>query len=198
MQLPNSLHSRCSGRERRKSASRRNPFNYQRRRKSRVACDGRPGFRRDNSADGPPINSPYSREIICRALSLGNGQAGLAATSRGDFPSSARNQFEKLNLAIVGLNPADRALAPRPASPADFFAGRLIRQDRTSAAEHRRVDRARPAFGLLRGIDGRLNQSAEEALGKWEFYPATRNGQPVDVDVVVEIPFRLEPLAPKP
>jgi hypothetical protein len=79
------------------------PFNYQRRRKSRVACDGRPGFRRDNSADGPPINSPYSREIICRALSLGNGQAGLAATSRGDFPSSARNQFEKLNLAIVLL-----------------------------------------------------------------------------------------------
>jgi hypothetical protein len=98
----------------------------------------------------PPMNSPYSREIICRALSLGNGQAGLAATSRGDFPSSARNQFEKLNLAIVGLNPADRALAPRPASPADFFAGRRIRQDRTSAAEHRRVDRARPAFGLLR------------------------------------------------
>jgi TonB family protein len=51
---------------------------------------------------------------------------------------------------------------------------------------------------LLRGIDDRLNQSAEEALGKWEFYPATRKGQPVDVDVVVEIPFRLEPIAPKP
>lgn len=51
---------------------------------------------------------------------------------------------------------------------------------------------------LLRGLDDRLNQSAEEALGKWEFYPATRKGEPVDVDAVVEIPFRLEPLAPKP
>jgi TonB family protein len=51
---------------------------------------------------------------------------------------------------------------------------------------------------LLRGIDDRLNKSAEEALAKWEFYPATRNGEPVEVDVVVEIPFRLEPLAPKP
>lgn len=51
---------------------------------------------------------------------------------------------------------------------------------------------------LLRGLDDRLNRSAEEALAKWEFYPATRNGQPVDVDVVVEIPFRLEPLPPKP
>lgn len=46
---------------------------------------------------------------------------------------------------------------------------------------------------LLRGIDERLNQSAEEALSKWEFTPATRHGDPVEVDVVVEIPFRLAP-----
>ena len=44
---------------------------------------------------------------------------------------------------------------------------------------------------LVHGADERLNQSAEEALAKWEFYPATRNGQAVDVDVVVEIPFVL-------
>jgi TonB family protein len=47
---------------------------------------------------------------------------------------------------------------------------------------------------LLRGVDDRLNRSAEEALSKWEFYPATRNGVPLDVDVVVEIPFKLEPV----
>ncbi|MDE3197842.1 MAG: TonB family protein, partial [Acidobacteriota bacterium] len=46
---------------------------------------------------------------------------------------------------------------------------------------------------LLRGIDERLNDSAKEALAKWEFFPATRNGVPVAVDVVVEIPFKLEP-----
>ena len=46
---------------------------------------------------------------------------------------------------------------------------------------------------LLRGADERLNASAEEALAKWEFYPATRNGVPVAVDIVVEIPFKLEP-----
>jgi TonB family protein len=46
---------------------------------------------------------------------------------------------------------------------------------------------------LVRGADGRLNKSAVEALSKWEFYPATRNGLPVDVDVVVEIPFVLAP-----
>ena len=47
---------------------------------------------------------------------------------------------------------------------------------------------------LLRGIDDRLNASAKDALSKWEFFPATRNGSPVAVDVVVEIPFRLEPV----
>ncbi|HWF08187.1 MAG TPA: TonB family protein [Bryobacteraceae bacterium] len=51
---------------------------------------------------------------------------------------------------------------------------------------------------LLRGLDERLNQSAEEALSKWEFTPATRRGEPVEVDVVVEIPFRLAPHAQVP
>jgi TonB family protein len=50
---------------------------------------------------------------------------------------------------------------------------------------------------LVRGIDDRLNKSAEEALSKWEFFPATRKGEPVDVDVLVEIPFHLAPRVPK-
>jgi TonB family protein len=49
---------------------------------------------------------------------------------------------------------------------------------------------------LVNGLDDRLNQSAEEALAKWEFTPATRHGEPVEVDVLVEIPFKLEPHKP--
>ncbi len=49
---------------------------------------------------------------------------------------------------------------------------------------------------LVRGLDDRLNRSAEEALAKWEFDPATRHGVPVEVDVLVEIPFLLEHVAP--
>ncbi len=51
---------------------------------------------------------------------------------------------------------------------------------------------------LVRGLDDRLNQSAEEAMSKWEFTPATRHGEPVAVDVLVEIPFHLAPPAPVP
>lgn len=48
---------------------------------------------------------------------------------------------------------------------------------------------------LLQHLDARLDQSAQEALAKWIFEPAMRNGNPIEVDAVFEIPFRL---APKP
>ncbi|MGA2130835.1 MAG: TonB family protein [Bryobacteraceae bacterium] len=50
---------------------------------------------------------------------------------------------------------------------------------------------------LLMHLDDRLDKSSAEAIGKWEFEPALRNGQPVDVDAVFEIPFRLAPKVPK-
>jgi len=46
---------------------------------------------------------------------------------------------------------------------------------------------------LLKHLDDRLDKSAAEALGKWQFQPALRDGSPVDVDAVFEIPFRLAP-----
>jgi TonB family protein len=49
---------------------------------------------------------------------------------------------------------------------------------------------------VVNGLDDRLNQSAAEALAKWEFTPASRQGKPVEVDVLVEIPFKLEPHTP--
>jgi TonB family protein len=50
---------------------------------------------------------------------------------------------------------------------------------------------------LLKHLDDRLDKSAEEALGKWQFQPALRDGAPVDVDAVFEIPFRLAPRTTK-
>jgi len=50
---------------------------------------------------------------------------------------------------------------------------------------------------LLVHLDDRLDKSSEEAISKWQFEPALRNGQPVDVDAVFEIPFRLAPKVAK-
>jgi TonB family protein len=50
---------------------------------------------------------------------------------------------------------------------------------------------------LLKHLDDRLDKAAEEALAKWQFEPARRDGTPVDIDAVFEIPFRLAPLTSK-
>jgi TonB family protein len=43
---------------------------------------------------------------------------------------------------------------------------------------------------VLRSIDDRLDQYASEAIVKWQFQPATKNGAPVDVEATFWIPFR--------
>jgi TonB family protein len=50
-------------------------------------------------------------------------------------------------------------------------------------------------ISLLQHLDDRLDRSAAEALAKWQFQPAVRNGVTIDVDAVFEVPFNL---APKP
>ncbi|HXM42011.1 MAG TPA: TonB family protein [Bryobacteraceae bacterium] len=75
-----------------------------------------------------------------------------------------------------------------PAAAADRVEGnvRLIAVIRKDG----RVD----AVQLLRHLDDRLDQSAQEAMGKWQFEPALRDGQPVEIDALIEIPFRLAPV----
>ncbi|MGA2374780.1 MAG: energy transducer TonB [Candidatus Sulfotelmatobacter sp.] len=42
---------------------------------------------------------------------------------------------------------------------------------------------------VLRGVDDRLAQFASQAIAKWQFQPATKNGAPVDVEATFWIPF---------
>jgi TonB family protein len=44
---------------------------------------------------------------------------------------------------------------------------------------------------VLRSLDPRLDRHAITALGRWEFEPARRNGAPVDLEALVQIPFLL-------
>lgn len=48
---------------------------------------------------------------------------------------------------------------------------------------------------ILEGFDSVLDENARDALEKWRFRPGTRNGVPIDVEVVVRVPFRV-PRAP--
>ncbi|HET7108301.1 MAG TPA: TonB family protein [Candidatus Acidoferrum sp.] len=42
---------------------------------------------------------------------------------------------------------------------------------------------------LVRGVDKQLNSNAMEAFKEWKFEPGTREGQPVDLEAIVHIPF---------
>jgi TonB family protein len=42
---------------------------------------------------------------------------------------------------------------------------------------------------VVRSVDPQLDRNAMEALSRWEFHPALRDGQPVDLEAVVRIPF---------
>jgi protein TonB len=100
---------------------------------------------------------------------------------------------------VGGSSPDDLLTAPVPlrkvdpkynaAAAAEKVEGRVllyavIRRDG-------RVDQVR----LVQGVDERLDTSAVEAFSKWQFQPGTKNGAPVDLEAVVQIPFRAGPRA---
>jgi len=45
---------------------------------------------------------------------------------------------------------------------------------------------------VLDSLDDRLDQNAMRALSRWHFQPGTKNGAPVDIEAVVQIPFRMK------
>ncbi len=57
-----------------------------------------------------------------------------------------------------------------------------------------RKDGSVDSIQLIRGVHPELDKNAMDALARWKFEPAQRNGQPVELEAVVRIPFR--PIAP--
>jgi|SRR5271157_3076176 len=47
---------------------------------------------------------------------------------------------------------------------------------------------------VLDSLDSRLDETAARALAHWRFRPGTRNGEPVALEAVVEVPFRMKHL----
>ena len=52
-----------------------------------------------------------------------------------------------------------------------------------------RADGTVSGIKLLNGVDPRIDVAAERALSRWQFRPGTKNGDPVDLEAVVLIPF---------
>jgi protein TonB len=54
-----------------------------------------------------------------------------------------------------------------------------------------RRDGSVDSIQLVKGIDPQLDNNAMRALAQWKFRPAERNGESVDLEAIVHIPFRL-------
>ncbi len=52
-----------------------------------------------------------------------------------------------------------------------------------------RRDGSVDSIQLVSGLDEELDKNAMNALGQWKFRPATRHGEPVELEAIVHIPF---------
>jgi TonB family protein len=46
---------------------------------------------------------------------------------------------------------------------------------------------------VVRGVEDLLDENSKSALAQWKFRPATKSGEPVEVEVIAHIPFRIPP-----
>jgi len=53
-----------------------------------------------------------------------------------------------------------------------------------------RKDGSVDSIQLVKSVDPILDANAMEALAQWKFRPAEKNGEPIDLEAVVHIPFR--------
>jgi TonB family protein len=140
-----------------------------------------PGAVRVSSAPDPRFTG---RDIYMMAIQMPN----LTSYSGSWLMWYADRTAREAGLAPVAPPVAHRKVDPKyiAAAAAEHIEGKV--QLACVIAKDGHVSNVE----LVRGLDDRLNRSAAEALAKWEFDPATRRGVPVEVDVLVEIPFHLE------
>ena len=79
-----------------------------------------------------------------------------------------------------------------PAYPPDLMRDRIEGTVTVYAVIH--SDGTVGELRVLRGIDDRLDANAMAALSHWRFRPGTKNGAPVELEAVVQIPFVLRKL----
>src|SRR5260221_143127 len=106
------------------------------------------------------------------------------------------NNFFKMHLSGVASN-AGNVAAPVPMHKVDPKYPSTMVDERIEGEvilygvirQNGTVD----SIQLVRGVDDRLNANAMAAFKEWKFEPATREGQPVDLEAIVHIPFHAPP-----
>ena len=123
----------------------------------------------------------YSMTVQMPNISSYIGSWLVWFAGRGDAPGASAGIQ-----APVPLHKVDPKYAP--AAMADRIEGVV----RLTAVI--RADGSVDSVAVISHLDDRLDAAAREALSKWRFTPGRRGGRPIELDAVVDIPFRLAPL----
>jgi TonB family protein len=113
-----------------------------------------------------PDSTPSS--LAARAAAAGDPSSATSASADLSAPSATRKVDPAYPLELMKQNVAGTVILYG-----------IIHADGTVGSVR-----------VLRGADDRLDQFASEAIAKWQFQPATKNGAPVDVEATFWIPFR--------
>jgi len=90
------------------------------------------------------------------------------------------------NKATIGAPVATSKVDP--AYPADALRDNVEGTVTLYAVIH--IDGSVGGIKVLGSVDPRLDEAAAKALGRWRFRPGTKNGEPVELEAVVLIPFK--------
>jgi len=58
-----------------------------------------------------------------------------------------------------------------------------------------RADGSVSDITVVKSLDPRLDQNAVQALSRWLFRPALKDGQAIDLEAVITVPFRTKAIA---
>ena len=170
----------------------------------------------------PSTRPNYSRADAEReeAPPVDSGPPNFAALAPDAKPEAifARRRVYSLNVNMPNLNSATgswilnftemRTAPGEPPGGTEIAAPAPLRKvdpkyPPTAVAEHIegevilyaviRNDGSVDSIQLVKGIDDQLDANAMHALAQWKFRPAERNGEPVNLEAIVHIPFRAPP-----
>jgi len=134
------------------------------------------------SLNMPNLNSAAGSWIIRFAAMKGNENTA---------ESYSRQAAERASASAAPIDDLSAPSATRKVDPA--YPLELMRQNVSGTVILYAVIHADGTVGnvrVLRSVDEQLDRFAAEAIAKWQFEPATKNGAPVDVEATFWIPFR--------
>ncbi|HXE76246.1 MAG TPA: TonB family protein [Candidatus Xenobia bacterium] len=158
-----------------------------------------PSEARANSASTPPSLSPLERGRQLMQEAMGGGSASRRVFVTYLYLANLTSQSSSWLLQFAERNPT----SPGPVLPPR--ARKKVDPCYPSEALRERVEGVVVVYGIIRadgrvedavvmkGANSAIDRAALDAFSSSLFEPGRKNGRPVDVEALVEIPFRLVP-----